>query len=311
MRSRLSILLGGFVCLLVSVIAAPLRADLSAAASAAQDAAQAQAQQPNTQQPNTLQVGVPNGRQGAPRQGGPGRGRQAGPPQPPPRNADGRVLLGSATPKQRNGVWLPNGGGPVSDTNIKDVPFQPWARGVLADRDENQLEPHTRCKPSGVTRPFLTPYGVEFVELNELERIYIFDIGGPHTYRTIYMDGRTHPATLSPSYYGHSVGWWEGDTLVVDTTGFNEGFWLDRRGSPHTTQLHTLERFTRTDLNVIKYEVTIDDPGAYTKTWKSGFDLRWDPNVELFEYVCQQMNYAHELMLGAHDHVDRRSPIIP
>jgi hypothetical protein len=174
MRSRLPILLGGFVCLLVSVIAAPLRADLSAAASAAQDAAQAQAQQPNTQQPNTLQVGVPNGRQGAPRQGGPGRGRQAGPPQPPPRNADGRVLLGSATPKQRNGVWLPNGGGPVSDTNIKDVPFQPWARGVLADRDENQLEPHTRCKPSGVTRPFLTPYGVEFVELNELERIYIF-----------------------------------------------------------------------------------------------------------------------------------------
>ena len=275
------------------------------------------AQQPQgTPQPQTpdrpgVQVGVPQGRQGgAPRQGGPGRGRQAGPPQAPPRNADGRVLLGGATAKQRNGVWLP-GGAPVTAANVKDVPFQPWARGVLADRDENQLEPHTRCKPSGVTRPFLTPYGVEFVELSELQRIYIFDIGGPHTYRTIYMDGRTHPTNLTPSYYGHSIGWWEGDTLNVDTTGFNEGFWLDRRGSPHTERLHTLERFTRTDLNVIKYEVTIDDPGAYTKTWKSGFDLRWDPNVELFEYVCQQMNYAHELMLGAHESVDRRSPIIP
>jgi hypothetical protein len=162
-----------------------------------------------------------------------------------------------------------------------------------------------------VTRPFLTPYGVEFVELQELQRIYIFDIGGPHTYRTIYMDGRTHPAKFSPSYYGHSIGWWEGDTLVVDTVGFNEGFWLDRRGSPHTEQLHTIERFTRTDEATMQYEVLIDDPGAYTKPWKSGFQLRHDGNVDLFEYVCQQMNYAHELMVGSNDSVDRRSPIIP
>ena len=64
------------------------------------------------------------------------------------------MLLGGATAKDRNGVWLPSGA-PVTDANIKDVPFQPWARAVLADRDINQLEPHTRCKPSGVTRPFL------------------------------------------------------------------------------------------------------------------------------------------------------------
>jgi hypothetical protein len=294
--SRAGVALGAIACLVVPLLAQQPQG----------------APQPQAPDRAGVQVGVPQGRQGgAARQGGPGRGRQAGPPQPAPRNAEGRVVLGGATPKQRNGVWLPSGGGPVSAANVKDVPFQPWARGVLADRDENQLEPHTRCKPSGVTRPFLTPYGVEFVELSELQRIYIFDIGGPHTYRTIYMDGRTHPINLTPSYYGHSIGWWEGDTLNVDTTGFNEGFWLDRRGSPHTERLHTFERFTRTDLNVIKYEVTIDDPGAYTKTWKSGFDLRWDPNVELFEYVCQQMNYAHELMLGAHESVDRRSPIIP
>jgi hypothetical protein len=287
---KLPLIAGAALCL-----AAPLIAQQP------QDAAQ-------PQRPG-VQVGVPDGRGGGPAQP-PGRGRQAGPPQPPPRNAAGRVLLGGAAPTQKNGVWLP-GGTPVNQTNMKEIPWQPWARGVVADRDANELEPHTRCKPSGVTRPFLTPYGVEIVELPELQRIYIFDIGGPHTYRTIYMDGRSHPQNVAPTYYGHSIGWWEGDSLVIDTVGFNEGFWLDRLGSPHTDRLHTLERLTRTDLNVMQYEVTIDDPGAYTKTWKSGFNLRWDPNVELFEYVCQQMNYAHELMLGSHDTVDRRSPIIP
>jgi hypothetical protein len=291
---HLSLIAGAVLCLIVPLLA--------------QQAPAGGQQQQAPARPG-VQVGVPDGRGGAPAQPA-GRGRQAGPPQPPPRNAVGRVVLGSATPAQRNGVWLPVGT-PVNATNMKDIPFQPWARGVVADRDLNELEPHTRCKPSGVTRPFLTPYGVEFVELPELQRIYIFDIGGPHTWRTIYMDGRSHPANVAPSYYGHSIGWWEGDALVIDTVGFNEGFWLDRLGSPHTEKLHTLERLTRNDLNVMQYEVTIDDPGAYTKPWKAGFTLRWDPNVELFEYVCQQANYAHELMVGAGESVDRRSIIIP
>ena len=208
-------------------------------------------------------------------------------------------------------MWLPGGGGGGGAAALKEIPFQPWARAVLADRTVNELEPHTRCKPSGVTRPFLTPYGVEFVELTELQRIYIFDIGGPHTYRTIYMDGRSHPANRAHDYYGHSIGWWEGDTLVVDTTGFNEGFWLDRRGSPHTEQLQTIERFTRTDRDSMQYEATIDDPGAYSKPWKTSLTLRRDGGVELFEYVCQQMNFAHELMVGSNESVDRSSPIVP
>jgi len=258
-----------------------------------------------------VQVGVPNGRGGAPAQPF-GRGRRGGPPPgPAPRRADGRVLLGGATPADK-GVWLPGAGGAQNSINdASQVPFQPWARALYAQRDVNQLEPHTRCKPSGAIRQFLTPYGVEFVELPELQRIYIFDIGGPHTYRTIYMDGRTHPAALEPSYYGHSIGWWEGDTLVVDTVGYNEGFWIDRKGLPHTDQLHTLERFTRTDSNTIKYEVTIDDPGAYTRAWTSGFNLRWEAGTELFEYVCQQANYAGTLMVGGAKSVDRTSPIVP
>jgi hypothetical protein len=266
-----------------------------------------EAQQP--QRPS-VQVGVPEGREGAAgRQGG--RGRAAGPPaQPAPRGPDGRVLLASATPTQK-GVWLPGGGGGAAPNAERQIPFQPWAREVYADRGRHQLEPHTRCKPSGGIRQFLTPYGVEIVELRELQRIYIFDIGGPHTYRTIFMDGRTHPADLTPTYYGHSIGWWEGDTLLVETTGFNEGFWIDRRGLPTTEKLRTLEKFTRTDSLTINYELTIDDPGAYTAPWTSGLSLRWEDGTELFEYVCQQANYAHSLMLGQYESVDRTTLAVP
>ena len=266
------------------------------------------AQQAQTPPDRGVQVGVPNGRGGQPaapaRRGGP-------PPGPVPRGTDGRPLLGGATPKVK-GVWLPgNGGAQTMVADLAAVPFQEWAKALYTERGPNQLEPHTRCKPSGFVRQFLTPYGVEFVDLPEIQRVYIFDIGGPHTYRTIYTDGRTHPTNLDPSFYGHSIGWWEGDTFVVDTTGFNENFWMDRRGLPHTDKLRTLERFTRTDSLTIKYEVTVDDPGAYTRLWTSSFSLRWENGTELFEYVCQEANYAGTLMVGKEKSIDRTSNIVP
>ena len=144
-----------------------------------------------------------------------------------------------------------------------------------------------------------------------MKRIYIFDIGGPHTYRTIYMDGRGHPRNAMPDYYGHSIGWWEGDTLVVDTTGYNEGFWIDRGVLPHTEKLKTIERFTRTDMNTIRYELTVDDPGAYTRPFTGRMNLTWEGGTELFEYVCQEANYAHELMVGQAKSVDRTALIVP
>jgi hypothetical protein len=236
--------------------------------------------------------------------------RNAPPPLPSPRNAQGRALLGGVTPADK-GLWLPVFGITDPIAPLPQVPFQPWARAVYDDRQKHELEPHARCKPSGIARQFLTPYGVEFVELPELRRIYIFDVGGPHTFRTIYMDGRSHPSRLTPSYYGHSIGWWEDDTLVVDSTGFNERFWLDRRGLPHTEQLHTTERFTRVNAATIRYEVTVNDLGAYTGPWTSGFNLRWETGTELFEYVCQQANYANDLMVGADGAVGSRSGIVP
>jgi hypothetical protein len=240
-----------------------------------------------------------------------GRNPNAPPPGPAPRDADGRAILWGATPEEK-GVWTPLFGITDPINPADKTPFQPWAKALFDARQIHELEPHTRCKASGTARQFQTPYGVEFVNLPDIQRILIFDIGGPHTFRTVYMDGREHPKDLEPSYYGHSVGHWEGDTLVVDSVGFNESFWMDRRGMPHTTQLHTIERFKRKDAETIAYEITVDDPGAYTAPWTGGFDLQFDRGLELFEYSCQQANYAVELMVGGErSSIDRTSPIVP
>jgi hypothetical protein len=267
-----------------------------------------QAQQPPPGQPlpATTQVGVPQGAPQAPAPAQP----PAPPAQPTPRWPDGKPMMG-ASPGQR-GLWGSCCGNLAASNKTTPTPFKPWAKMVYEDRAKNQLEPHTRCKPSGGARQFVTPYGTEIVEFRELQQIMVFDIGGPHTFRVIYLDGRPHPKDLQPSYYGHSVGRWEGDTLVVETVGFNERAWIDRAGSPHTEKLRFIERFTRTDSNTLRYEVTVDDPGAYTATWSSApFTMNWNADRELFEYQCQQSNYAHELMVGTMEKVDRSTLIVP
>jgi hypothetical protein len=220
--------------------------------------------------------------------------RAKAPSGPAPRDAAGKIIIGSL-PGEKGGLWLP---GPSQIAKAEDIPFQPWAKGIYDFRQTTELEPHTRCKASGGPRQFVTPYGVEIVDIAELKRVMIFDIGGPHTFRTIYMDGRSHPDQVSPSNYGHSIGWWEGDTLVIDTVGFNEDFWFERRGLPHTESLHMIESLTRTSKDAMDYKITIDDPAVYTKPFSGGFTLRFQPGDELFEYQCQQANYAHELMVG-------------
>jgi hypothetical protein len=210
-------------------------------------------------------------------------------------------------PPGEKGIW----GSCCGNLSNAQTPFQPWARALLEYRRSNEFEPHTRCKPSGGARQFVTPYGTEIVEAPDLKKVFIFDIGGPHTFREIFLDGKPHPKDLAPSYYGDSRGHWEGDTLVVETTGFNEGFWMDRAGSPHTEKLKFTERFTRTDYNTMRYEVAVEDPGAYTAPWSNTFQMRWNAGPELFEYVCQDNNFAPELLVGQEEKVDRTSTIIP
>ncbi len=232
---------------------------------------------------------------------GPGGVRGAG-----PGGAAGAAPAGApAGGPAQGGRGAGRGGGAAAAGPCTPVPYMPWTLAVSNDRRRNELEPHTRCKPSGGPRQWLTPYGAELIELPEMKLAYIFDIGGPHTYRTIFMDGRKHPENLTPTYYGHSIGWWEGDTLVVDTVGFNEGFWIDRGQLPHTTQLHLIEKYTRTALDSMRYELTVDDPGAYTAPFTGTSNLRWENGTELFEYICQQGNEAPTLMVGAGTSIDR------
>ena len=234
-------------------------------------------------------------------------------PEPPsvreaPRHEDGRMMLQSRV-GEAPGLWV-GGITTLSVVDHAEVPYQPWARELVRYRRSSPLEPHTRCKPSGGPRQFLTPYGVEFVEIRETGTLYIFDVGGPHTYRIVHMDGRPHPDDLAPSYYGHNVGYWDGDTLVIESVGYNERFWMDRGRTPHTERLRMVERFTRTDFDNMKYEVRVDDPGVYTAPWTGEFDLRWMDGAALFEYICQDNNYAIDIMIGAEDDVDR-SRIVP
>ena len=234
-----------------------------------------------------------------------GRGQPTGPSKPTPRWPDGHPMLGALAGEK--GIW----GACCGSLSNAQTPYQPWAKALYDYRRNNEFEPHTRCKPSGGARQFVTPYGTEIVEMPELQKIVIFDIGGPHTFREIFLDGKPHPANLVPSYYGDSRGHWEGDTLVVETTGFNESFWIDRAGSPHTEKLRFTEKFTRADFDTLRYEVTVDDPGAYTATWSNTFQMRWNGGQELFEYVCQDNNFAPVLLVGQEERVDRTSVIIP
>jgi hypothetical protein len=179
-------------------------------------------------------------------------------------------------------------------------------------RLEHEIEPYGRCKPSGGMRNMSIPYGIDIVEVPEEKRLYLFHTGGSHSFRTVYTDGRSHPVDLDPSYGGHSVGHREGDTLVIDTIGFNERGWIDSRGIPNTTKLHLIERITRVDFDTLSYEMIVDDPGAYTATWKTGMLINWTPDQETFQFLCQDGNLADELMVGGGStSIDRTSPIVP
>jgi hypothetical protein len=149
------------------------------------------------------------------------------------------------------------------------------------------------CKPPGGPRQFQLPYGVQFVEDRERQRIFVLIGGGNANYRIIYLDGRSHAGQVggdddNPLYYGRSVGKWVGDVLEVDTRGFNEDFWFTNGGLPHTEQLRLLEKFSRPDFDTLKYEVTVEDTGAYTRPWSTGWTLRWVAGEELPRHLCQE-----------------------
>ena len=165
-----------------------------------------------------------------------------------------------------------------------------WAEKVFKERKAAD-DPEANCLPTGVPRMAPYPWRMIQTPTHKAEtHIFILFEGNIHSYRQIFMDGRKHPDDPDPTWYGHSIGRWEGDTLVVDTIGYNDKFWFDFLGHPHTEQLHTIERFARTDLGTLQWEITIEDPGAYTKPFTVLTRARLLPNDELMEYICQENN---------------------
>ena len=211
-------------------------------------------------------------------------------PAPTPRLADGTVDLGG------DGIWsqpwITDFGRQLVGGADAEIPFLPWTKAMYDYNKATEVayDPQGFCLPPGGPRMFGTPYPAEF--LQEDDRIVVIFEGGAHVWREIHMDGRPLPKReeLNPTYFGYSVGRWQGDTLVIETTGFNEKTWLNFNGTMHTDELYTVERITRPNRDTLHYEATIDDPGAYSEPWTVAWDIPWSEGEELAEYICQENN---------------------
>ena len=215
-------------------------------------------------------------------------------------NMAARVILEDGTPAVSSGGRGRSRGPRGGSASEPHIPFMPWSAAIYDYNSANasKYDPEGYCLPPGGPRMMATPYPMEIIQLPGQARVIMIFEGATHIWREIYMDGRDHPEgdALNPTYLGHSVGRWEGDTLVVDVVGFNENTWIDFFGHPHTDALHVVERFSRPDKATLHYEATIEDPGAYTAPWTVAWDINWRPDSELMEYICQENNrYLYRL----------------
>jgi hypothetical protein len=203
-----------------------------------------------------------------------------------------------------SGVWRPHA--PASARSysgyafIKDEPpMTPWAAakfheakptfGPRAVAVEDSNSPDYNCLPPGVPYIYFRPHPFEMIQAPGRVIMYFeYD----HFVREIFTDGRSHPDGLEATWMGHSIGHYEGDTLVVDTIGFNDKTWLDRAGHPHSDQLHLVERFRRVNQDTLLDDLTIDDPKAYTKPWSAQLTFQLRPDWDIGEFICAEMMYA-------------------
>jgi hypothetical protein len=214
-----------------------------------------------------------------------------------PKTADGKPNLTAPAPRLANGkpdlqgIWEPN---PkylrnlAADLKEGDVQMLPWAAAVVNERKDGaraKEEPDANCLPQGVPKIDAAPVPWKILQLpNEIVILY----EAFTQFRQIFMDGRPLPADPNPTWLGYSVGHWDGDTLVVESNGFNGRAWLDQLGHPATESLKVTEKFRRKDFGHLEIEITIDDPKTYTKPWTVKEDPHLLLDSELLEFVCAE-----------------------
>jgi len=211
-----------------------------------------------------------------------------------PRTPDGKPSLSAPAPKMPDGkpdlsgIWASADNKYLQNLAADgiEVPFQPWAEKLYKERSENlgKGRPSERCLTHGVTD--FDALGINWKIIQTPGMIAVLYEAYNH-YRQIFLDGRPLPKPTQPAYLGYSVGRWEGETLVVETTGFNDVGWLDDGGHPQTEALHVTERFRRRDFGHMDLQLTIDDPKAYTKPWGPTLRLNFQPDDELMESICE------------------------
>ena len=176
----------------------------------------------------------------------------------------------------------------AADLKPGELPIQPWAEALTRERMTGihaSEESNANCLPQGVPRIDATPDPFKIVQEPDLV-VILYEAFGQ--FRQVYLDGRALPRDPNPTWLGYSVGHWDGDTLVVETTGFNGKTWLDQAGHPTTDALRVTERFRRRDFGHLDIQVTIDDPKAYTRTWTVTEPMLLLPGADLIEFVCNE-----------------------
>jgi hypothetical protein len=207
-----------------------------------------------------------------------------------PPAAAGRGGRGGANPFARN--IFGNVGG---STPEGEAPYQPWAKELVTKRqaDNSKDNPDAHCLPMGIMQMDSHPYPKKIIQ-TPTEVLMIYEASGT-TVREIFLDGRPLPKKddVDPWFNGYSVGHWEGDTLVVETTGLMDDGWLDVRGSPLTSAAKLTERIRRLNFGYLEIKVTIDDPKAYTKPFDAIVYSRIMPDSQLSEFVCIDKDAQH------------------
>jgi hypothetical protein len=210
------------------------------------------------------------------------------PPGRTPRTPDGKPDL--------SGVWW--SARPAAPDSAEQPALLPWAETIVKERAENfgKDNPVARCLP-GFSLSLMDGGETKLVQTrNLLVAFSQFEVPG---WRQVFLDGRGHPKDQDPTWHGHSIGKWEGDTLVVDTIGFNDKTWLrGANNAPHTEMLHITERIRRPDLGHLEVEITYEDPGTLTKPFKVKEVSELSTTVDIQEYICNENNQDVEHLIG-------------